>query len=159
MEFKFKRKYDGLFFFALILHTLVAALYIFFPKINFLDPNHKLTIILLLLINIELILALVIVINKKKYHVFYNNLTVCRTFLKNLSIPFTSIDKISEKNSDSILLFFGNRPSIKIFYRNKSGRIRSHTVRSDNNALLLKTIQNELKILKKINTNREKFTK
>lgn len=159
MEFKFKRKYDVLFFFALILHVLVLGFWFFFPNSNFQDKNHKLTIILLLLINVELILALVIVLHKKKYYAFYNNLTIKRAFLKNLSIPYVNIDKISEKSSDSIFLCFGSRPSFKIFYRNQSGRIKKYTIRSDNNVLILKTIKNELEILKKSNANNKKFTK
>ena len=148
MEFKFKRKYNLFFFTALFLHLLIVAFWFFFPNTAFSSINAKKTVCLLLLINVELILLFYLGMFRKKYYAFHNRLVVKHSFLKNLVISYKDIISIKEKESDSLLLGIGKRPSFKIYYQVK-GRKRKHTVRTDNNKLLLKVLKNELEISKK----------
>ena len=150
MEFKSKRKYTTFFIIALILHIAVLAFWIFFPKNVIFNEKGKQTVTLLTLINCELILFFYLGLFRKKHFAYHNKLITKRSFLKNVEINYSEIKKITEKNNDTILLGFGNRPSFKIYYT-ANGKNKKHTIRSDNNQLLILTIKNEMDISKKTN--------
>ena len=116
MEFKFKRKYTTFFFLAIILHAIVLSFWLFFPKDILASTKGKQTITLLALANCELILLFYLGLFRKKYFAYYNKLIIKRSFIKNVTINYSNIEKIKEKNADTIILGFGNRPSFNIYY-------------------------------------------
>ena len=142
MEFKFKRKFTIFFIIALVLHATVVAFWLFFPNNILPDTKIKQTVTLLIVANIELLLIFYLGLIRRKYFAYYNKLIIKRSFVKNIIISYDNIDKIKEKNNDSILLGFGKRPSFKIYCKNK----KKYTIRTDNNELLLKIIKNEMEI-------------
>lgn len=154
MEFKFKRKYTKFFLLALILHLLVVAFWVFFPDNTLHNLKGKQTITLLALANVELLLIFYLGLFRRKYHAYHDNLTIKRSFIKNLVIPYENIEKIKEKDNDTILLGFGKRPSLKIFYKSESNKTKKCVVRTDNNKLLLLVINNEIEILNSNNNNK-----
>ena len=156
MEFKFKRKYTFFFFLALSLHILVLTLWFALPDQIFRDSEIKKLIFLLVTINIELILVFYLGLFKKKYYAYYDRLLIKRSFFTNTLISYKDITRIKERNSDTILLGFGHRPSFVIYYRTK--RLKKCIIRSDNTELLLKVIKNEIDI-SKLNNNDKKLTK
>ena len=148
MEFKFKRKYTGFTVTALLLHVLVLLFWFFTPSDALEGLNGKNTITLLALINVELILIFYLGLYKKKYFAFHDKLIIKRSFLKTLTIKYSSITTIKENQNDTVLLFLGHRPSFIIYFTNSLGRRKKVTVRSDNSELLLKVIKNEIEITK-----------
>jgi len=148
MEFKFKRKYTKFAMIALLLHIVVLLFWIFAPNEPFNGAPGKNTIALLGLINAELILVFYIGLYRKKYFAYYDKLIIKRSFLKTLTIKYSSITTIKENNNDTILLWFGKRPSFTIYYKNEKGRKKKQTIRSDNPKLLTKVIKNEIDISK-----------
>lgn len=149
MEFKFKRKYTNFIIIALILHSLVLSFWIFAPLEPFDGVPGKNTISLLGIINVELILIFYLGLYRKKYFAYYDKIIVRRSFLKTLTIKYSSITTIKEKNNDSILFGFGTRPSFTIYYKSETRRNKKQTIRPDNATLLLKVIKNEMEISKK----------
>lgn len=149
MEFKFKRKYTFFFLFAILLHALVVCLWLFAPIELFKDTDGKKFICLLALINIELILVFYLGLFRKKYYAFFDKLVVKRSLLKNFAISYKDILSIKERNSDSILLGFGRRPSFTIYYKSQIKKRGKYTVRTDNNELLLKVLKNEINVSQK----------
>lgn len=149
MEFKFKRKYTFFFLFAIVLHALAVGFWFFVPKEVFNGMDGKKTVCLLILINIELILIFYLGLFRKKYYAFHDKLVIKRSFFGNVVISYKDITSIKEKNSDSILLGFGNRPSFTIYYKPQQKAKSKCTVRTDNNKLLLKVLKNEVNITQK----------
>lgn len=150
MEFKFKRKYTSFFVFALILHTLVLAFWVFTPKIIFNTENAKKIIALLALINCELILVFYLGLFRKKYFAYHDKLIIKRSFFRTLTINYKQITNIKENANDTIFLNFGSRGSFKIHYK-ENNKQKKYLIRSDNNNLLLKVIKNEIEIAKSNN--------
>lgn len=148
MEFKFKRKYTKFFITAVILHTLILSFWLFFPKEVFINAQGKQTATLLAIVNCELILLFYLGLFRKKYYAYYNRITIKRSFFKTITINYSNITNLKEKNNDSILLGFGIRPSFTIYYKSPKNRNKKYIVRSDNNELLLKVIKNEIDISK-----------
>ena len=148
MEFKFKRKYTNFTIIAIILHILVLSFWLFTPSNLFESSEGKNTIVLLALINVELILIFYLGLYRKKYFAFFDKLVIKRSFLKTLTIKYSSITTIKEKNNDTILFAFGYRPSFTIIYKNDKGKRKKQTIRSDNTELLMKVIKNEMDISK-----------
>ena len=108
--------------------------------------NGKSIITLLAFLNCELILLLCLGLAKKKYYAYFDKLVIKRSLRKNVEISYNDITKIKERKNDSILLGFGTRPSFTIYYKNTK-----KTIRTDNNDLFLKVIENEIKIANKNN--------
>ena len=154
MEFKFKRKYSRFFFMALILHIILITLWFVIPEKTFGDKNHKNLTFFLVLTNVELLLIFYLGLFRKKYHAFHDKLLIKRSFFSDIVISYKDITRIKEKQGDTILLGFGHRPSFTIYFSTKK-----ITIRSDNNALLLKVIKNEIDISNTINNNTKKLTK
>lgn len=159
MEFRFRRKYTGFFFIALILHIAILCFWLLTPNNIFSDKGNKILITLLAIANCEVLLAFYLGLFRKKYYAFYDKLIIKRSFLKNKIIDYKSITKIKENEKDSIVLGFGTRPSFKLYYTNRLGKETSTVVRADNNNLLLKVIKNEIQISNLNNTNSKKLTK
>ena len=149
MEFKFKRKYTFFFLFAIALHALLVSFWFLVPEETFNGMDGKKMVCLLILINIELILIFYLGLFRKKYYAFYDKLVIKRSFFGNIIISYKDITSIKERNSDSILLGFGNRPSFTIYYKPKQKIKSKYTVRTDNNKLLLKVLKNEVNIMQK----------
>lgn len=149
MEFKFKRKYTFFFLFAVLLHALAACFWFLVPEELFDGNDGKKIILLLILVNIELILIFYIGLFRKKYYAFHDKLVIKRSFFGNVIISYKDITSIKERNSDSILLGFGNRPSFTIYYKPPQKIKSKCTIRTDNNKLLLKVLKNEVNIIQK----------
>ena len=150
MEFKFKRKYTNFAIIAIILHALVLSFWLFAPSNLFIDFKEKNTIALLTLINVELILIFYIGLYRKKHFAYFDKLIIKRSFLKTLTIKYSSITTIKENKNDTIILGFGHRPSFTIIYTNDKGKRKKQVIRSDNTELLMKVIKNEIDISKNI---------
>ena len=148
MEFRFRRKYTGFFIFAAILHLLVLAFWMFFPEKILEKTKDKAFFTLLALINVELILLLCLGLFRRRYIATCNDLTIKRSLIKNVVIPYGTILNIKEKSHDSILFGWGLRPSFKISYISPNGKKKKINVRCDNTALLLKVLKNEMDISK-----------
>lgn len=147
MEFKFRRKYTFFFFGALLLHIAALYTWLFTDESSFGSLEHKKIICLLIVLNIELTLILYLGLFRKKYHAYYDKISIKRAFFPTKVISYKDIITIKERPNDSILLGFGIRPSFTIYYANK--RRKKYTIRSDNNELLLRVIKNEIEITKK----------
>lgn len=154
MEFKFKRKYTKFFIFALVLHALVLAFWLFFPNNILKNENGKQTLALLALANCELILFFYLGLYRRKFFAYYDKLVIKRSLLKTITIKYSDIIKIKEKENDTVFLFFGNTPSFSVYYKNKNGKKRKRVIRADNAKLLLKVIKNEIDIANLNNTNK-----
>ncbi len=148
MEFKFKRKYTGIFIFAIILHVALLSFWLFYPTTQNFTQSSKNTISLLALINCELIIIFYLGLFRKKYFAYYDKLLIKRSFFKNVTINYSTIQRIDEKSADTILLNFGLRPSFTIWHTKPNGRTKKTIVRSDNSELLLKVIKSEIDISK-----------
>lgn len=148
MEFKFKRKYTSFAMLAMLLHILVLSFWLFAPSNIFESLKGKNTIALLALINVELILIFYLGLYRKKHFAYFDKLIIKRSFLKTLTIKYSSITTIKENHNDTVLFNFGHRPSFTIYYKNGNGRRKKQTIRSDNTELLLKVIKNEIDISK-----------
>ena len=146
MEFKFKRKYTFFFFLVLLLHVSVLSFWIFSPDSLFDNLEKKKIIFLLVISNIELLLIFYLGLFRKKYYAYHDKILIKRSFFSNVIISYKDIIRIKERNSDSILLGFGHRPSFTIYYFDK--KRKKETIRTDNNDLLLKVIKNEIDISK-----------
>ena len=148
MEFKFKRKYTNFVISALLLHTIVLSFWIFAPSNLFGGTAGKNAVALLGIINIELILVFYLGLYRKKHFAYYDKLVIKRSFLKTLTIKYSSITTIKENKNDTILFNFGKRPSFTIYYKNNKGKKKKQTIRSDNTELLVKVVKNEIDIAK-----------
>lgn len=157
MEFKFKRKYTFFFFLALLLHIAIIGSWFLLPKNVFGSLEEKKIIFLLILVNVELILIFYLGLFRKKYYTYFDKILVKRSFFRDIVTSYKDITKIKEKNSDSILLGFGRRPSFTIYYQ--TNKRKKYVVRSDNTELLLKVIKNEMNISKTNNNTDKKLTK
>lgn len=153
MEFKFKRKYTKFFFAAIFLHVLVLCFWMFAPNNLFGVAKAKKIITLLALVNCELILIFFLGLYRKKFFVFHDKISIKRSLFSTITIDYKTITEIIENENDTIFLGTGHRPSFKILYKTKFGKIKKYTIRSDNNKLLLKVIKNEIEIAKINNTN------
>lgn len=157
MEFKFKRKYTFFFFLAILLHIGAVAFWLLSPLEMFDSMEEKKIICLLVLVNVELLLLFYLGLFRKKFYAYHDRILVKRSLFPDLVISYKDITRIKEKNSDSVILGFGHRPSFVIYYQLNGSR-KKYTVRSDNSALLLKVIKNEIDI-SNLNNNSKKLTK
>lgn len=148
MEFRFRRKYTGFFIFAVVLHLLVLAFWLFFPSRILESTKDKAFFTLLALINVELILLLCLGLFRRRYFAYFDKLVIKRSLIKNVTITYGTILNIKEKPHDSILFGYGLRPSFKITYIGDNGKKKKINVRCDNTELLLKVVKNEIDISK-----------
>lgn len=148
MEFKSKRKYTKFFLLAILLHSMILAYWFLFPETFLTYANEKTTIVIVATITCELILIFYIGLYRGKYYAYHDHLLIKQSLVKNKKINYKDITRIQENPNDSIVLWFGRRPSFTIYHNNKRTILRS-----DNNQLMLQVINNELEIAKSNNKN------
>lgn len=154
MGFEFKRKYDYLFIFTIIL--LIICIGLTFVVKAFVDngvltdtafkPGYMYTLIWL---NFVLCILAYITLSHKKYYININGFSTSKPLSKTIIIDFSKFVSVTRNPNDKVFLFFGNQPSITLTYQHKR-KLHKIVIRSTRSELLYKFLTNEKDISKEL---------
>ena len=159
MEFKFKRKYDNIFLFALITAIIAVGLTIF---INMqLDNNVETINEKISALSYTLILVTFVIINltfysltKRRYFISKERIYIKRSLVHDIVIKYDDIARVIYDKKGRLFLTFGYLPSCTIIYRDKSSnKEKKITIRTNRTELFYKMIENESNIHKLVIKN------
>ena len=145
MKFVFKRKYTGLFFVVILLTITVLGFYFVGP--NYIDEEslYFLQILTISLLDAILIFMFILGLYRVNYYLYHDRIEIHKSLGKVKTLEYQNIIEITEYPNDTIIFFFGKRPSFKIKYR-KGNKITSYRMRVSNHQLLKLVLSNEQKI-------------
>ena len=145
MKFVFKRKYTGLFFITILLTMAVLGFYFFGPLFIDEDSLYFLQALTISLLDAILIFMFILGLYRVNYYFFHDRIEIHRSLRKVKILKYENILEIIEHPNDTIIFFFGKRPSFKVKYK-KGNRIISYRLRVANPQLLKLVLTNEHKI-------------
>ena len=145
MKFIFKRKYTGLFFVTILLIIAVFGFYFFGPQYIDEESLYFLQALTISLLDAILIFMFILGLYRVNYYFYHDRIEIHRSLRKVKRLEYKNIVEIIEHPNDTIIFFFGKRPSFKIKYK-KGNRIISYRLRVANHQLLKLVLTNEQKI-------------
>ena len=145
MKFSFKRKYTGLFFITILLVIAVFGFYFVGPHYIEEQSLYFLQALTISLLDAILIFMFILGLYRVNYYFYHDRIEIHRSLRKIKTLNYENIVEVVEHPNDTIIFFFGKRPSFKIKYK-IGNKIISYRVRVANHQLLKLILSNEQKI-------------
>ena len=143
MDFEFRRKYDGVFLFGVLMLIVAVSGTIFVNNGTIkVTPSFLNYVYVLIWFNFLLLNLAYLTITHRKYFINFKGLVISKPLVGNIIIDFQKITNVTIDNNDKVFLFFGNLPSITFSYLHGK-RVKTMTIRTHKNALLYKFLKNE----------------